>query len=124
LANFFPHLHGRNWALGKNRSAGICFGLEADHAPDVGTLRIGQIPTNHFRHIVGILASDSEAERILEMPTGFCAHTQGEISEGLTHRVQIGSSFNSPNRKSMATGLRHINVHRNLPQASFHHKPF
>jgi hypothetical protein len=38
--------------------------------------------------------------------------------------VQICFTFDAPDRIPVSTGLRHIDVDRDLPQAAFHDEPF
>ena len=114
FADLLPDVVRRNRALGKNRAPGIGFRLEADHAPDVGPLRIGQIPAQHFRDIIDVLARDGEAEGILQGQAGFGPHPQSEISEGLPHGMKIGLRFNQPDWIPMPAGLGHVDVDGNL----------
>src|SRR4051794_33195316 len=88
ITDLLPHISGGDWLLRENRAAGIGLRLETEHPPDVTALRIGEIPANHFRHVIDVAPRDGEAERVLENETGFLANAQREISERLPHRVQ------------------------------------
>ena len=85
--------------------------------------RIGQIPANHFRHIVDVAARDGKAERVFERETGLLANARRQIGESLPHRMQIGFAFDPADRKTVPARLRHIDVHGNLSQPAFDDEP-
>src|SRR4051794_13921424 len=89
LTNFFPDVSWRDRILGKEGAAGIGFGLETEHPPDVAAARIRQIPADHFRHVVNVAARNGEAERVLKNAAGSLANPQRQIAERLAHRVQV-----------------------------------
>src|SRR2546423_3110681 len=70
FADFFPDIRGSDRALGKDRATGVGFRLKTKHPPDVAALWIGEIPANHFRHVVDITAGEGGTEGGFLWPTG------------------------------------------------------
>src|SRR4051812_18237146 len=110
FANFYPHILGRDRALGKDGAAGIGFRLKAEHAPDIAALRIGEVPPNHLRNVVDVSPRHGETERVFEEQPGLRAKPQGEIRESLPDRVQVGLALNPADRIAVAACLSHVYV--------------
>ena len=85
--------------------------METEHAPDVAPRRVGQVPADHFRHVVDVPARDGEAQCVFEKQPRFFADAQRQIGERLPDRMQIGFAFDAANRKTVAAGLGHVDVH-------------
>jgi hypothetical protein len=85
-------------------------------------LRVGQIPADHFRHVVDVAARDREAQRVLEEQSRFFPDAQRQIGERLPDRMQIGFAFDAADRKTVTASLGHVDVHGDLPQSALDHE--
>ena len=123
LADFLPHIIWRNRSPGKNRAPGIGFRLKTEHSPNVCPFRVGQVPPDNFRHVIEVAFRHGKAKRVLERAICFSTNPPRQIGKRFSKRVKVGFRFYPVYRESVAPGLGHVDMHRDLAQASLNHQP-
>ena len=122
VADLLPDTSGRHWVLRKNRPTGICLRLETQDAPDPGARGIGQKPAHDVRDRRNVPLSDRAVVRQLQWHTGTPPDVPRQFRERFAHRVKIAFALDATDREAVPTGLRHVDVDRDLPEPAVDHE--
>ena len=87
--------------------------METEHPPDVTPLRIGQIPADHFRHVVNVAARHGETQGVFEEQPGFFADAKSEIAIS-DFESALADHLYAGYLSSQENTLRRLNQHDNL----------
>ena len=124
VTDLLPDTSRRYRGLRKKRSTGIRLGLETQDAPDPGPPGIGQKPAHDVRDRSNVPLGDGAVVRELQWRADTLTDVSRQVRECLAHGVKIPFGLDASDGITMATGLRHVDVDRDLAEPSADHESF
>src|SRR6476620_7902753 len=108
----------------KKRSTGVRLRLETQDTPDPGPPRIGQKPAHDVWDRSNVPLGHGAVVRELQWSVDALTDISRQVRERLAHGVKVALALNAADRITMATGLRHVDVDRDLAEPAVDHQSF